>query len=159
MSMYSVNASVPKTMMQHIVRHIAMTEADAKVRETLNDIVETPISPELIPAENNNIKQKTEDLVGPYELHDFFIYHFMHNGFSPEKIYFIAKNAFDGKYDDETIRKWLATFVRRFFIQQFKRSCMPDGPATGVCSLSPQNGWIMPADTNGNIWMQACKEL
>ena len=159
MSMYGVNASVPKTMMQHIVRHVAETSNDKEVKETLYDIVDTPISPELIPAENNKIKQKTEDLVGPYELHDFFIYHFIHNGFSPEKIYFIASNAFEGKYDDETIKKWLTTFVRRFFIQQFKRSCMPDGPATGTCSLSSQNGWIMPADTNGNIWLQACRDL
>lgn len=159
MSMYGVNASVPKTLMQHIVRHVAITSNNDSVKETLLDIIDTPISPELIPAENNNIKQKTEDLVGPYELHDFFIYHFVHNGFSPEKIYFIARNAFAGKYDDETIKKWLTTFIRRFFIQQFKRSCMPDGPTVGVCSLSSQKGWIMPADTNGDIWLQACKNL
>ena len=159
MSMYGVNASVPKTLMQHIVRHVAQTSDNEAVKETLLDIVDTPISPELIPAENNNIKQKTEDLVGPYELHDFFLYHFMHDGFSPEKIYFMAQKAFVGKYDDETIKKWLTTFVRRFFIQQFKRSCMPDAPAIGECSLSAQNGWVMPADTNGNIWLQACNNL
>lgn len=159
MSMYGVNASVPKTLMQQIVTYVAQTSTEDKVKETLLDIVSTPISPELIPAENNNIKQKTEDLVGPYELHDFFLYHFVNNGFSPEKIYFIAQNAFAGKYDDETIKKWLTTFIRRFFIQQFKRSCMPDGPAIGECSLNSQNGWVMPADTNGNVWTQTAKEI
>lgn len=159
MSMYGVNASVPKTLMQQIVTYIAQTNSDNKVKETLFDIVNTPISPELIPADNNNIKQKTEDLVGPYELHDFFLYHFVNNGFSPEKIYFITKNAFSGKYDDETIKKWLTTFIRRFFIQQFKRSCMPDGPAICECSLNSQNGWIMPADTNGNLWLHSSKDI
>jgi NAD+ synthase (glutamine-hydrolysing) len=160
MSMYGVNASVPKTLMQHLVRHVAENSADTKIKETLLDIVDTPISPELIPADNNgNIKQKTEDLVGPYELHDFFLYHFIHNGFAPEKIFFMAKRAFNGTYDAETIKKWLTTFMRRFFIQQFKRSCMPDGPVTGKCNLSPQGGWIMPADINGTVWNEACKEL
>ena len=160
MSMYGVNASVPKTLMQHLVRHVAENSADTEVKETLLDIVDTPISPELIPADNNgNIKQKTEDLVGPYELHDFFLYHFIHNGFTPEKIFFMAKRAFNGTYDAETIKKWLTTFMRRFFIQQFKRSCMPDGPVTGNCNLSPQGGWLMPADINGTVWNEACSML
>ena len=160
MSMYGVNASVPKTLMQHLVRHVAKNSTNAEVRTTLLDIIDTPISPELIPADNEgNIKQKTEDLVGPYELHDFFLYNFIHNGFSPEKIYFMAKKAYEGTYDAETIKKWLTTFMRRFFIQQFKRSCMPDGPVTGKCNLSPQGGWIMPADMNGTIWNNACNKL
>jgi NAD+ synthase (glutamine-hydrolysing) len=130
------------------------------VRETLLDITDTPISPELIPAdESGNIKQKTEDLVGPYELHDFFLYNFIRNGFAPDKIYFLAKRAFLGKHDCETIKKWLSTFMRRFFIQQFKRSCMPDGPVTGRCNLSPQGGWTMPADSCGAIWNEACKDI
>ena len=160
MSMYGVNASVPKTLMQHLVRHVAENSRNNEVKTTLLDIIDTPISPELIPADNNgNIKQKTEDLVGPYELHDFFLYHFIHNGFTPEKIFFMAKKAFEGTYDSETIKKWLTTFMRRFFIQQFKRSCMPDGPVTGKCNLSPQGGWIMPADINGTSWNEACRIL
>ena len=160
MSMYGVNASVPKTLMQHLVRHVAENSENAEVRATLLDIIDTPISPELIPADNNgNIKQKTEDLVGPYELHDFFLYNFIHNGFAPEKIYFMAKRSFEGTYDSETIKKWLTTFMRRFFIQQFKRSCMPDGPITGQCNLSPQGGWIMPADINGTAWNETCDKL
>ena len=160
MSMYGVNASVPKTLMQHLVRHVAENSENADVKATLLDIIDTPISPELIPADNEgNIKQKTEDLVGPYELHDFFLYHFIHNGFAPEKIFFMAKRAFCDTYDAETIKKWLTTFMRRFFIQQFKRSCMPDGPITGKCNLSSQGGWIMPADINGTAWNDACNEL
>ena len=160
MSMYGVNASVPKTLMQHLVRRVANNYADNELKRTLLDIVDTPISPELTPADNNgNIKQKTEDLVGPYELHDFFLYHFVHNGFSPEKIYFLAQKAFDGSYDNATIKKWLSTFMRRFFIQQFKRSCMPDGPVTGKCNLSPQGGWIMPADISGTVWTNACDNI
>lgn len=160
MSMYGVNASVPKTLMQHLVRWFAHNKADEKLKETLLDIVDTPISPELTPADNDgNIKQKTEDLVGPYELHDFFLYHFVHNGFSPAKIHFLAKIAFEGKYDSRTIKKWLSTFMRRFFIQQFKRSCMPDGPVTGKCNLSPQGGWIMPADMNGTVWTEECNRI
>ena len=160
MSMYGVNASIPKTLMQHLVRHVAMNSNNAEVKTTLLDIIDTPISPELIPADNNgNIKQKTEDLVGPYELHDFFLYNFIRNGFTPEKIYFMAQKAFKGIHDAETIKKWLTTFMRRFFMQQFKRSCMPDGPITGHCNLSPQGGWIMPADINGTAWNEACSNL
>ena len=159
MSMYSVNASVPKTLMQHLVRWVAAISDDT-VRTTLLDIVDTPISPELIPAdEQGNIKQKTEDLVGPYELHDFFIYNFVHYGFAPAKIYALAQKAFDGAYDNDTIKKWLTTFVRRFFTQQFKRSCMPDGPKVGSCNLSTLEGWQMPSDTSYRLWMDECEKL
>lgn len=145
MSMYGVNAGVPKTMVRSLVKWAAENKFD-DVRNILLDIVDTPISPELLPAdENGEIKQVTEDLVGPYELHDFFIYNFMRYGYSPEKIYFLARKAF-GSYDDETIMKWLKTFTRRFFNQQFKRSCMPDGPKVGSISLSPRGGWNMPSD-------------
>ena len=160
MSMYSVNATVPKTLMQHIVCWAAHNVCDENVRDTLLDIIDTPISPELTPADDKgNIKQKTEDLVGPYILHDFFIYHFLRYGFSPEKIHAMACNAFEGEYDSQTIKKWLATFMRRFFTQQFKRSCMPDGPDTGFCSLNPQSGWRMTSDTSGTLWTTACEEI
>lgn len=138
MSMYGVNGSIPKTLVRYLVEWVAHNRVDEASRATLLDIVDTPISPELIPAdENGNIKQKTEDLVGPYELHDFFLYHFLRFGSSPAKIYFLAQQAFGGSYDKETIRKWLHTFFHRFFQQQFKRSCLPDGPKVGSVSLSP----------------------
>ena len=159
MSMYGVNASVPKTLIQHIVRMIA-TNSNDKVRTTLLDIVDTPISPELTPAdEQGNIKQKTEDLVGPYELHDFFLYHFINYGYSPAKIYLMAQKAFEGTYSNNTIKKWLTTFFRRFFTQQFKRSCMPDGPAVNSCSLSSHGSWIMPSDTSYALWIAECEKL
>lgn len=159
MSMYGVNASVPKTLMQHLVRWVADNSEDETVRNTLLDIIDTPISPELIPAEGGNIKQKTEDLVGPYELHDFFLYNFVRNGFGPEKIFFLAQKAFDGEYDGTTIKKWLSTFMRRFFIQQFKRSCMPDGPSTGHCNLNTKSGWYMPADISGVLWTESTNNM
>ena len=160
MSMYGVNASVPKTLMQHMVRNIAGNETDEKVKHTLLDIVDTPISPELTPADHEgNIKQKTEDLVGPYELHDFFIYHFVRYGFAPEKIYLMATTAFNGRYDNATIKKWLSTFIRRFFTQQFKRSAMPDGAQATCCTLDPQSGWIMTSDTSYAAWMQNCESI
>ena len=159
MSMYSVNASVPKTVIQEITKYIA-ANSDGKIKETLLDIVGTPISPELTPADNQgNIKQKTEDLVGPYELHDFFIYHFLCHGCSPAKIYMMAQKAFEGKHDKETIKKWLTTFFRRFFTQQFKRSCSPDSPRTGPCNVSPQGGWSMPSDTCYRHWIEECEKL
>ena len=159
MSMYGVNASVPKTLIQHIVRHIA-ANSDDDVRTTLLDIVDTPISPELTPAdEQGNIKQKTEDLVGPYELHDFFLYNFINYGFSPAKIYAMAQKAFEGTYDNCTIKKWLTTFFRRFFTQQFKRSCMPDGPKVNSCNLSSHGSWIMPSDTSYALWITECEKL
>ncbi len=155
MSNYGVNCSIPKTLVKHLVTWVANTSVDDQSRATLLDIVDTPISPELIPAdENGQIKQKTEDLVGPYELHDFFLYNFMRNGFRPAKIYFLAQNAFKGTYDDDTIMKWLKTFYRRFFSQQFKRSCLPDGPKVGNVSLSPRGDWRMPSDACVSEWLK-----
>jgi NAD+ synthase (glutamine-hydrolysing) len=146
MSMYGVNAGVPKTLVRGLVKWAAENKFTA-VKDILLDIVDTPISPELLPAnDKGEIQQVTEDLVGPYELHDFFIYNFMRNGYSPEKILFLAKKAFEGAYNEETIIKWLRTFIRRFFNQQFKRSCLPDGPAIGSVSLSPRGAWTMPSD-------------
>jgi NAD+ synthase (glutamine-hydrolysing) len=157
MSMYGVNAGVPKTLIRYLVSYVAGEMAT----ETLLDIVDTPISPEFIPAdEQGRIKQKTEDLVGPYELHDFFLYYFLRFGFSPDKIFLLAQKAFDGhdervsNYDDEVIRKWLSTFLRRFFSQQFKRSCLPDGPKVGSVSLSPRGDWRMPSDASSAIWLK-----
>ena len=146
MSMYGVNAGVPKTLVRSLVKWAALNRFES-VKDILLDIVDTPISPELLPGtESGEILQVTEDLVGPYELHDFFIYNFMRNGYSPEKILFLAKKAFEGAYNEETIIKWLRTFIRRFFNQQFKRSCLPDGPAIGSVSLSPRGAWTMPSD-------------
>ena len=174
MSMYGVNASIPKTLIRHLVNYVAESGVDEQSRNTLLDIIDTPISPELIPAdENGNIKQKTEDLVGPYELHDFFLYYFLRFGYRPAKIYLLAKKAFidtdvqrvkisdndPDSYDEETIKKWLKTFVRRFFNQQFKRSCLPDGPKVGSVSLSPRGDWRMPSDANSTIWLQDAENL
>jgi NAD+ synthase (glutamine-hydrolysing) len=160
MSMYGVNGGVPKTLIQYLVRYIAQLSDFAVVSETLIDIVDTPISPELTPAdEDGNIKQKTEDLVGPYELHDFFLYYMLRFGFRPAKIYLLAQRAFEGTYDDETIKKWLTTFYRRFFSQQFKRSCLPDGPKVGSISLSPRGDWRMPSDACSTLWIKECEEL
>ena len=160
MSMYGVNASVPKTLIRDIVRWVADSYNDKETAATLHDIIDTPISPELIPADNEgNIKQKTEDLVGPYDLHDFFLYNFIRYGYSPEKIFFMANRTFDNIYDNTTIKKWLSTFMRRYFMQQFKRSCMPDSPKTCGCNLSPQDGWIMTSDTSSNIYTEACNNL
>lgn len=160
MSMYGVNGGVPKTLIQYLVRYIAQLSDFAVVSETLTDIVDTPISPELTPAdEDGNIKQKTEDLVGPYELHDFFLYYMLRFGFRPSKIYLLAQRAFEGTYDDETIKKWLTTFCRRFFSQQFKRSCLPDGPKVGSISLSPRGDWRMPSDACSTLWIKECEEL
>ena len=160
MSMYGVNASVPKTLIRDIVRWVADSYNDKETAATLHDILDTPISPELIPADNEgNIKQKTEDLVGPYDLHDFFLYNFIRYGYSPEKIFFMANRTFDNIYDNTTIKKWLSTFMRRYFMQQFKRSCMPDSPKTCGCNLSPQDGWIMTSDTSSNIYTEACNNL
>ena len=158
--MYGVNAGVPKTLIQSLVGWIADHHADEASAIILRDIIDTPISPELTPAdEQGNIKQKTEDLVGPYELHDFFIYHFIRNGFSPKKIFYLAKQAFEGKYEDEVIKKWLTTFCRRFFNQQFKRSCLPDGPKVGSVSLSPRGDWMMPSDACSTEWLKECEEI
>ena len=165
MSMYGVNAGVPKTLIRYLVSYVAGEMAT----ETLLDIIDTPISPELIPAdEQGMIKQKTEDLVGPYELHDFFIYYFLRYGFSPKKIFLLAQRAFctpspvsghEELYTEDVVKKWLTTFCRRFFTQQFKRSCLPDGPKVGSVSLSPRGDWRMPSDASYNIWLKECAEL
>ena len=160
MSMYGVNAGIPKTLVKHLVQWVAENGMDETSKATLLDIVDTPISPELIPAdENGEIKQKTEDLVGPYELHDFFLYYFLRFGFRPSKIYFLAQTAFSGVYDDETIKKWLQTFFRSFFNQQFKRSCLPDGPKVGSISISPRGDWRMPSDASSAAWLKEIAEL
>ena len=160
MSMYGVNASVPKTLVRHLVRWAADTERDGATRATLLDIIDTPVSPELLPADREgNIAQKTEDLVGPYELHDFFLYNFVRAGFRPAKIAFLAEQAFAGSYDRETIVKWLRVFFRRFFAQQFKRSTMPDGPKVGSVSLSPRGDWRMPSDASAALWLRELEEL
>lgn len=155
MSMYGVNASVPKTLVRHLVSWVAEGMQDDSTRITLKDIVDTPISPELIPAdEEGNITQKTEDLVGPYELHDFFLYYVLRWGYRPAKIMMLAQNAFGETYPVETIERWLKVFYRRFFNQQFKRSCLPDGPKVGSCSLSPRGDWRMPTDASSKEWLK-----
>ena len=160
MSMYGVNAGIPKTLVKHLVEWVAGHGMDAESRSTLLDIVATPISPELIPADaDGNISQKTEDLVGPYELHDFFLYYFLRCGFRPSKIYFLAVRSFKGVYGEEVIKKWLGTFFRRFFAQQFKRSCLPDGPKVGSISLSPRGDWRMPSDASSALWLKEVDEL
>jgi NAD+ synthase (glutamine-hydrolysing) len=158
--MYGVNASVPKTLIKYLVTYIAMNNVDTTSKTTLLDIVDTPISPELIPADaNGNIKQKTEDLVGPYDLHDFFLYYMLRFGFRPSKLFLMAQKAFAGNYNDEIIKKWLTTFCRRFFAQQFKRSCLPDGPKVGSVSLSPRGDWRMPSDASSDVWLKECESL
>ena len=155
MSMYGVNTGVPKTLVKHLVHHFAMTHPEgSEARRLLLDIVDTPISPELLPAaKDGEILQKTEDLVGPYELHDFFLYYMLRYGFTPERIYYLARHAFgEAEYDDATIEKWLKTFMRRFFSQQFKRSCLPDGPKVGSVCLSPRGDWRMPSDASSHLW-------
>lgn len=160
MSNYSVNASIPKTMMQHIVRQIASDTDDLAVRDTLTDIVATPISPELTPTdEQGKIKQQTESLVGPYELHDFFIWHLVRNKRCPRHIHQLAVGVFGSRYSDDEIKHWLTMFCRRFFTQQFKRSCMPDGPQATPVSLSPRCGWHMPSDASAAMWMDECERL
>jgi len=160
MSMYGVNAGIPKTLIQYLIRYMASLPTFEAQRNTLIDIIDTPISPELTPAdEQGNIQQKTEDLVGPYELHDFFLYYFVRFGFRPAKIFLMAQHAFGDAYGKETIKKWLTTFCRRFFSQQFKRSCLPDGPKVGSISLSPRGDWRMPSDACSALWLKECEEL
>ena len=166
MSMYGVNASIPKTLIRHLVSYVASNDVAEKSRATLLDIIDTPISPELIPAdENGNIKQKTEDLVGPYVLHDFFLYNYLRFGFSPARLLLMAEKAFDGSHPDAgtfdraTILHWMHTFFRRFFAQQFKRSCLPDGPKVGSVSLSPRGDWRMPSDACSHLWIDEIEKL
>lgn len=159
MSMYAVNASVPKTLVRHLVRYYADTCGDEKLKAVLLDVLDTPVSPELLPPEDGKISQKTEDLVGPYELHDFFLYYMMRQSFAPAKVYRLAKLAFGESYDDATILKWLKTFYRRFFAQQFKRSCLPDGPKVGSVAVSPRGDLRMPSDACVHIWMEEIERL
>lgn len=160
MSMYGVNGSIPKTLVRYLVRHAAETCGDEALAAVLYDILDTPVSPELLPAdEGGRIAQKTEDLVGPYELHDFFLYHFIRYGCPPQKLLYLAENAFAGRYDRAVILKWLRTFCRRFFQQQFKRSCLPDGPKVGSVTLSPRGDWRMPSDASAALWLREIDEL
>ncbi len=159
MSMYGVNASVPKTLVRHLVRYYADTATDATLKETLLDVLDTPVSPELIPPKDGQISQKTEDLVGPYQLHDFYLYYVMRFGFRPSKIYRMACLAFEGVYDPEIILKWLKKFYWRFFSQQFKRSCLPDGPKVGSVALSPRGDWRMPSDASVALWQKDLEKL
>lgn len=160
MSMYGVNAGVPKTLVRHLVGYFAAEAKDSHVADILRDILDTPISPELIPADDKgNITQKTEDLVGPYELHDFYLYNMLRHGYTPTTLYELALIAFEGVYEPDTIRHWLRTFVRRFFNQQFKRSCLPDGPKVGSITLSPRGDWRMPSDADASAWLRECDEL
>ncbi len=160
MSMYGVNAGVPKTLVKYLVRWFAIRATTEQEKTSLTDIIDTPISPELIPAdEQGNIKQKTEDLVGPYELHDFVLYYVVRYGFEPKRIFALACHAFNGMYDRETIKHWLTVFFRRFFNQQFKRSCLPDGPKVGSVSLSPRGDWRMPSDATAALWLNQCAHL
>lgn len=152
MSMYGVNASVPKTLVRYLVAYAADETTDKKLHDVLYDILATPVSPELLPPQGKNISQKTEDLVGPYALHDFFLYYFLRFGFSPAKIDWLAKQAFAAQYKPQEIKKWLQVFLKRFFAQQFKRSCLPDGPKVGSVSLSPRGDWRMPSDASAAAW-------
>lgn len=159
MSMYGVNAGVPKTLVRHLVQYYADTCENEELREVLLDVLDTPVSPELLPPADGTIAQKTEDLVGPYELHDFFLYYMLRWGYEPAKIYRIARISFAGKYEEQTILKWLKIFYRRFFSQQFKRSCLPDGPKVGSVALSPRGDLRMPSDACARIWMEQIDEV
>ncbi len=159
MSMYGVNASVPKTLVRHLVRYFADTTKEQKLHDILMDVLDTPVSPELLPPTEGEISQKTEDIVGPYELHDFYLYFLMRFGYSPSKIYRLACHTFAGEYDTETIKKWLKTFYRRFFSQQFKRSCLPDGPKVGSVALSPRGDLRMPSDASFALWSRELEAL
>lgn len=159
MSMYGVNSSVPKTLVRHLVRYYADTCEDTELKDVLFDVLDTPVSPELLPPDKGNISQKTEDLVGPYELHDFFLYYVLRFGFPPKKIYRLAKLAFCGVYEDDVICKWMKNFYRRFFSQQFKRSCLPDGPKVGTVAVSPRGDLRMPSDASAGIWLEEIEKI
>ena len=158
MSMYGVNCSVPKTLVRHLVHHAAVTGSE-ELRAVLEDVLATPVSPELLPPENGEIAQKTENIVGPYELHDFFLYYMLRFGFSPSKIYRMAVSSFAGVYDGATVKKWLREFYRRFFMSQFKRSALPDGPKVGSVTLSQRGDWRMPSDASANLWLKEIDSL
>ena len=158
--MYGVNCSIPKTLIKYLIQYEADITESKELRDILTDILDTPVSPELLPPDKDgNIAQITEDVVGPYELHDFFLYNMMRLGFEPDKIYYLAGIAFEGKYDKKTLYKWLRNFYWRFFSQQFKRSCIPDGPKVGSVSLSPRGDWRMPSDAVVSLWMKKLDEL
>ena len=159
MSMYGVNAGVPKTLVRHLVQYYSEKYGGGELSEVLEDVLDTPVSPELLPPVDGKIAQKTEELVGPYELHDFFLYYVLRCGFPPVKVYRVAKLAFKGQYEDGTILKWLKTFYRRFFRQQFKRSCLPDGPKVGSVALSPRGDLRMPSDASENLWLAEVEKL
>lgn len=159
MSMYGVNSSVPKTLVRHLVKYYADTAGDEKLKAVLYDVLDTPVSPELLPPQYGTISQKTEDLVGPYELHDFYLYNSLRFGYMPKKVLFLAENAFKGVYDRETILKWLKVFYRRFFAQQFKRSCLPDGPKVGSVAVSPRGDLRMPSDASASLWLSELENL
>jgi len=161
MSNYAVNCSIPKTLVRHLVAYFARdnAEKDAQLRDVLEDILDTPVSPELLPAVKGEISQRTEDLVGPYELHDFFLYYVLRWGFSPRKVFRLAEYALGGQYNREVILKWLRIFYRRFFSQQFKRNCLPDGPKVGSVALSPRGDWRMPSDACAKLWLDEAESL
>ena len=160
MSMYGVNASVPKTLVRHLVRYVADTTDSDELSDVLVDVLETPVSPELLPAEDDGtIAQRTEDLVGPYELHDFVLYQVLRRGFAPRKVLRLARYALGDTYDDETILKWIRVFYRRFFSQQFKRSCLPDGPKVGSVAVSPRGDLRMPSDACATTWLRELEGL
>ena len=150
---------MPKTLVRHLVKYAAAETSDEELRRVLYDVLDTPVSPELLPPKDGDIAQKTEDLVGPYELHDFFLYYMLRFGYEPAKIFRLAKMTFEGDYDRETILKWLKTFCRRFFSQQFKRSCLPDGPKIGTVALSPRGDWRMPSDACVAVWMKELEAI
>lgn len=159
MSMYGVNAGVPKTLVRYLVRYYAEQSEEETLKKVLFDVLDTPVSPELLPPKDGEIAQKTEDLVGPYELHDFYLYYVLRFGYEPKKIYRLAKKAFAGQYEKETILKWLKVFYRRFFSQQFKRSCLPDGPKVGTVGISPRGDLRMPSDASAALWLRKLEEL
>ena len=159
MSMYGVNCSVPKTLVRYLVRYYADACADEAISQILYDVLDTPVSPELLPPKDGEISQKTEDLVGPYELHDFFLYYMVRCGFAPAKIYRLAQLAFAGRYEKTTILYWLKKFYWRFFTQQFKRSCVPDGPKVGSVALSPRGDLRMPSDASVRMWIEELETI
>ena len=159
MSMYGINASIPKTLVRHLVRYEADRTADSELRRVLLDILDTPVSPELLSAKDGEITQITEELVGPYELHDFFLYHVIRFGFGPAKVLRLAERTFAGAYPRDTLLHWLKTFYRRFFTQPFKRSCLPAGPKVGAVSLSPRGDWRMPSDASATLWLSELERI